>query len=124
MKIRCLYALIVSFFLFPLSADNGWSSANAQRNNRSDFSQVRWHENFDSKENSFTVEYCEGAAGKVEIVPGGGKNNSPALRTVKTNNEGYIIIRFKKTLPVKKGEKLQFNACYQGVKSIINLQNK
>jgi hypothetical protein len=119
MKIRHIYALAVSFFLLSLYADNGWSSANIQRNSRSDFSKTRWYENFDSKEQPFAVEFCEGAIGKVEIVSRGGKNNSPALRTVKENNEGYIIIRFKKILPVKNGEKLQLNACYQGIKSIM-----
>ena len=115
-KICTLLSLIATSLAL---GNNGWSSANPQRNDRKDFSNTLWYENFDSKEQPFSVEFCEGARGSVKIIPDGGKGNSPALHTVKSNNKGFIIIRFKHQIPVKNGEKVQFNGYYRGKKSIM-----
>ena len=84
-----------------------WSGA-GERSQEVNFSTALWHETLEG-EQPFTVEFCDGAKGKVEIIPGAGRNGSRALLTEKSNNTGYIVIKFKKVLPVKNGDKLQFN---------------
>ncbi|MBQ9787945.1 MAG: beta-galactosidase [Lentisphaeria bacterium] len=119
MNIKSLCTFFVLFSIFAAWGENGWSSANPGRNERKDFSGTIWYENFSGSELPFTVEFCEGAKGTVEVIPSGGRNGTPALRTVKSSNSGFIVIRFKQKIAVKPGDKLQFNGFYQGKKSIM-----
>lgn len=99
--------------LFAAGNSEAWSGANSDKYRNVNFSTALWHETLEG-EIPFTVEFKNGAEGKVEIISGAGRNGSKALLTQKSNNLGYIVIKFKKILPVKAGDKLQFNAFYQG----------
>ena len=107
-----LFATLCVTFVY--SKQEAWSSKNPQRYSTANFTNAIWYETFATKEIPFTVEYHNGATGKVEIIPIGGRSEKHALKTQKTNDKGYIVIRFKKQIPVKKNDKLQFNAFYQG----------
>ena len=95
-----------------------WSSANPKRGQEYDFSKAIWHETFREGEPPFTVECHDGAEGKAEIISKGARTGSFALHTVKSNDRGYLIIRFKKRIPAAKGRKIQFNTFYQGKSNV------
>jgi len=98
-----------------VSGADTWSSANPARYQTASFANAVWYETFQKDgEEPFTVEYCGGAKGKVEILNTGGRSEARVLKTVKTNDQGYILIKFKQQIPVKDGEKMQFNCFYQG----------
>ncbi|MBR7131351.1 MAG: beta-galactosidase, partial [Lentisphaeria bacterium] len=105
-----------SLMLLAGGNPEAWSGA-GERSQEVNFSTALWHETLEG-EQPFTVEFCDGAKGKVEIISGAGRNGSRALLTEKSNNTGYIVIKFKKVLPVKNGDKLQFNAFYQGKQAV------
>ncbi len=100
-----------------LSGAEAWSSANPARYGKTAFDKAVWHETLAGKELPYTVEYCKGAKGSVKVLPKAGRDGKNALQVIKSNNDGYIVIRFKKEIPVKKGDKFQFNAFYQGKKA-------
>lgn len=110
-------SLILFAALDSFASGDAWSSANPERFGSNTFDRALWHENFSGTEMPFTVEYRDGAKGSVEVIPSAGRSGAGALRTVKSNSEGYIVIRFKKNIPVNKGDKVQFNAFYQGRQS-------
>ena len=108
--------LLLAFSALPLlSGGNAeaWSYANPARYSNVKFDTALWYEGLEG-ETPFTVEFCDGAKGKVEIIKGAGRNGGNALLTEKSNNAGFIVVKFKKHLQVKNGDKLQFNAFYQG----------
>lgn len=116
--LKYLLCSLVSVAAVDVSAaGDAWSSANPERFAGNTFDKALWHENFSGTELPFAVEYRDGAKGKVELTDGG-RSGGRALRTVKSNDEGYIVIRFKKSIPVKKGDRLQLNAFYQGKRSL------
>ena len=112
-----LCSLVFAAAVDVSAAGDAWSSANPGRFAGNTFDKALWHENFSGTELPFAVEYHDGAKGKVELTEGG-RSGGRALRTVKSNDEGYIVIRFKKSIPVKKGDRLQLNAFYQGKRSL------
>ncbi len=100
-----------------LSAGEAWSSSNPDRYGKTKFDKAVWHESFESGEIPFEVQFFDGAEGKVEIITTNARTGKKALRTIRSNEKGYITIRFKKQIPVKNGDKIQFNAFYQGKKN-------
>lgn len=113
-KFLTILAVIPSLCL-PATGSESWSSSNPERYKSASFANAVWYETFSgSGEEPFTVEFCGGATGKVEIINAGGRSEAKALKTVKTNAAGYIIIRFKQHIPVKNGDKMQFNCFYRG----------
>jgi len=117
MKKLLLWAVVLCI-VAGVSAGEAWSSANPARYGSASFDNALWHETFNGDgEAPFTVEFCGGAEGKVEVVNVGGRSESHALRTIKTNAQGYIVIRFKKQIAVSNGDKLQFNCFYRGIQN-------
>ncbi|MBR7130437.1 MAG: beta-galactosidase, partial [Lentisphaeria bacterium] len=100
-----------------IETPDAWSSANQARYSQTDFTNAVWHETFADGKTPFTVEYHNGATGKVSVVKTGGRSETHALQTIKSNDKGFILIKFNKQIPVTKGAKLQFNAFYQGIKN-------
>ena len=103
-------ALLFSSELFA----EAWSSANPERYNKMGFDNALWVETFEGNEKPFTVEYIGGAEGTAKVVDNGGRNGRKAMHIVKTNDKGYMVIRFNKPIKVKAGDKLQLNCFYQG----------
>ena len=103
--------------IFALHGAEAWSSVNPERYSGTSFSKAIWHETFAGNETPFTVEFFDGAEGKVEIISTGGRSENKALRTIRSNDKGYMVIRFKKRIQVKKGDKIQLNTFYQGKKN-------
>ena len=113
-RILCSTAVITGAML---SAGEAWSSSNPERYGKTTFENAIWHESFEGSEIPYEVKYFGGARGKVEIIESDARTGKKALRTVKSNSDGFIVIKFKKTIQVKEGEKLQFNSFYQGRKN-------
>ena len=86
-----------------VSGADTWSSANPARYQTASFANAVWYETFQKDgEEPFTVEYCGGAKGKVEILNTGGRSEARVLKTVKTNDQGYILdFKFKWVETVK-----------------------
>ncbi|MBO7327731.1 MAG: beta-galactosidase [Lentisphaeria bacterium] len=113
-RILCSTAVIAGFML---SAGEAWSSSNPARYSKTNFKNAIWHESFEGDEVPYDVQFHGGAKGKIEIINSNARTGKKALRTIKSNNKGFIVIKFKKTIEVKEGEKLQFNSFYQGKKN-------
>ena len=107
-------AVIILLFSFGTLFAEAWSSANPERFSRLDTGKAFWAENFEGREVPFTVESVNGAKGTAKVVPFGGRNGKYSMHIVKTNDRGYLVIRFKKPIKVKKGDKVQLNCFYQG----------
>ena len=116
MKKLLLWAVVLCIAI-RISAGEAWSSVNPERYSGTSFSKAIWHETFAGNETPFTVEFFDGAEGKVEIISTGGRSENKALRTIRSNDKGYMVIRFKKRIQVKKGDKIQLNTFYQGKKN-------
>ena len=97
---------VALLFSSPLFAE-AWSSANTERYKNLHFDKALWVETFEGSETPFSVEYEGGAEGTAKVVGSGGRNGAKALHIIKTNDKGYMIIRFKKPIKVKKGDKLR-----------------
>ena len=106
--------LIIALFSFGTLFAEAWSSANPERYNKMGFDNALWVETFEGNEKPFTVEYIGGAEGTAKVVDNGGRNGRKAMHIVKTNDKGYMVIRFNKPIKVKAGDKLQLNCFYQG----------
>ena len=104
--------MAMPFFSF---AGEAWSNANPARYSAFSTDHAIWFETFANAQQPFTVEYLDGAKGTVELIDSGGRSEKRALRIVKTNNEGFIVVRFHQKIPVKKGDRIQFNVFYQGI---------
>jgi hypothetical protein len=104
---------VALLFSSPLFAE-AWSSANTERYKNLHFDKALWVETFEGNEKPFTVEYIGGAEGTAKVVDNGGRNGRKAMHIVKTNDKGYMVIRFNKPIKVKAGDKLQLNCFYQG----------
>ena len=113
---------IIGLFLLAAAAavhsGEAWSSANPERGAKYGFAKAIWHESFSAGEKPFTLECHDGAEGKAEIISNGARTGSFALHTVKSNDRGYMIVRFKTRIEVGKGRKIQFNAFYRGLSNV------
>ena len=78
-----------------LAAGEAWSSSNPERYSKTSFANAIWHESFEGSEIPYDVQFCEGAQGKIEIINSNSRTGKKALRTIKSNNKGFIVIKFK-----------------------------
>lgn len=104
-----------SLWTLALHGAEAWSNANPARYSTFSTDHAIWFETFASDQVPFTVEYLDGGEGTVELIDCGGHSEKRALRVIKTNDKGFIVIRFLQKIPVKKDEKIQFNVFYQGI---------
>ena len=110
----CFKVLLFAMPLF-LCAGEAWSNANPARYSTFSTDHAIWFETFASDQVPFTVEYLDGAEGTVEVIDSGGRSEKKALRIVKTNNEGFIVVRFHQKISIRKGDRIQFNVFYRGI---------
>ena len=110
----CFKVLLFAMPLF-LCAGEAWSNANPARYSTFSTDHAIWFETFASDQVPFTVEYLDGAEGTVEMIDSGGRSEKKALRIVKTNNEGFIVVRFHQKISIRKGDRIQFNVFYRGI---------
>lgn len=113
MKHFIFTAVLLATIISRAEEVGAWRSANQQRFSGLNADNALWYETFSGETPEFTVEFYHGAAGKVDIIPGG-RNGKFAMRTIKSNDKGFMVIRFKKSFKVKKGDGIQFNAFYRG----------
>ena len=113
---------MIGLFLLAAAAavhsGEAWSSANPERGAKYGFAKAIWHESFSAGEKPFTLECHDGAEGKAEIISNGARTGSFALHTVKSNDRGYMVVRFKARIEVGNGRKIQFNAFYRGLSNV------
>lgn len=64
-----ILGLVLYIAMISVHAE-GWSSANPERFDKTSFDKAIWHENFTRKDLPCTIEYCNGAQGKVERIAG------------------------------------------------------
>ena len=99
MKIFLNFLLSAVMFSVFGQAISGWENFN-EKYQLTGKEKILWQEKFDGKLEDFDISFRDGAEGKVEI-----KNS--ALKIIKSNYSGYIVVKSKKPLKSEIGAALQ-----------------
>ena len=113
MTIGCRTVISILMITLPLAGiavSSGWDGANRDRP-RVKPESVYWKADFSAGLESFKVSKVDGAEGAVDIVDDG---DDKALRIVKTNSIGYIVVESVRKFDVPDGTELQAYAYVSG----------
>ncbi len=108
MRFKQLFSSVFAVTLISLAAmDSGWHNINPARPGPPQGTRY-WQEGFESGSlDDYRVEFRDGAKGEVKIVSAPARNGKKALKIVKSNAEGTIVITRKTPVPVPAKTELQ-----------------
>ena len=103
MKILSVFTIFLALCR-GLAATPGWASGTPAAVVPE---QVLWQEDFSGGKSGLNIEFRNGAQGRVDIVSSPVTPGKKALKIVKSNQQGYILITSKRLLQSAPGTELQ-----------------